>query len=431
MIDFEERCVDQNSVRARLKQPAYDNASAQRWREVSSLAKDFMARLLVVDAYERMSAGQAIKHDWFTKDKKLAKELEGLYKRATKDWKPRPVEEGLLEIIPGARQDADEESPPKARRPRSVNASGYCGLDKHLRSYGASQREEATRTKQKLIDQLNETGETFVQTTDMSTYTPNKTAPTVQFSLPSQDITTSPHTPRGARQQIHTPRTPTKGPQQRVVRQVDARNMFADFHEEDHTNSPSKNPLRESQITTQGEDDSQILLSQDDSQGPMLLAEDYDKSPFFGREHTLPAAPFSSASFLAIHSLSIRQRSAEPESILRPEPTGSSMEIEGLLQQQFSSVATDMPVSMNNTKTSHTARNEKRKLQVFENEDEEEVLVVDSTAPKRRVPGRLSTLTQEETDLRKDVLKTIPQWTSATKYGRQVKEKQGVLSSKK
>lgn len=429
MIDFEERCVDQKSVIARLAQPGYDDASEQRWRKVSSLAKNFMGRLLVVDPYARMSAGDAVRHDWFTKDKKLARELEQLYERATKDWKPRPVEEGLLEIISGIHQDADEESPLKAKpkRARNMNTSPYFGLDTHLHSYDANQREELTRTKQKLIDQLKETGETFVRTTDMSTYLANKTKPNVQFSLPSQDVTTSPHTPTVARQRIHTPRTPTKGPQHRVVRQVDARNMFADFPEEDRPNSPSRKPLRESQITTQGEDDNQISLSQDDSQGSMLLVPDYDDLLFLGLEHTRPAAPFSSAPFSATHSLSIRQKTAEQESILPPESVGSSMEIEELLQQQFSSVATDMSLSMNSKEPSLTARTEKRKLQLFE--DVEEVLVVDSTASKRRVSRRLSTLTQKEKDLRQDILDTLPQATSANKYGQRVKQKQGVLSS--
>ena len=358
--------------------PGYDIASDQRWDEVTAFAKDFIARLLVVDPHKRMSAKEAVEHDWFTRDKKLARELDQLYERANKDWRPRKVEKSLLETIPGASRDAQEEAPPRARRAPNTNASPYFGLDKHLHSYGTSQRHEAARTKQMLIDQLKESGETFVQTNYVSTYASQKPKPNAKLPLASQDISARPQTPKGPRPRVPTPRTPTKGHQKRVIREVDAKNMFADTPEEANLYSPSRNRIRESQITTQAEDESQILLSEDDTQASLLLADVESESLSLSLENTAPALSFSSAPFSTIRSLSIRNKTPEPESVQAPGSIGGSMEVEELLQRQFSSVDANASMSMNNTDERPTVKNEKRKLHVYE--DEEEELSVDSEA---------------------------------------------------
>jgi len=38
----------------------------QPWKDISALAKDFIDKLLVLDANERMTAAQAMKHPWLT-----------------------------------------------------------------------------------------------------------------------------------------------------------------------------------------------------------------------------------------------------------------------------------------------------------------------------------------------------------------------------
>lgn len=425
LLDPKEENWDQEDINDRLHNPGYDSASIRRWNAVSSSAKDFMAKLIVLDPKSRMTAPEAVKHDWFTMDKKMEKELEDLYKRANKDWKPRKVEKGILEAIPGA----DEDSPPKAKRISKMNASPYFGLDKHLRSYGHSQREEAARTKQQLIDQLKESGETFVQTTDMSSYTPQKSKPNVQFTMTSQGAEISPHTPLDSSPRIEIPRTPTKRPKLPTVRQVDARNMFADTPENDF--SPTRKSQRESQITTQAEYETYSRITLSDTQGSMLLNYEDNESSSIDHELTVDAPP-PSATFSTTRSLSLRQKTPEPDSVMPPPVVGSSMETEDLLQQQFSSVETDAFMSMTEAKSTIPARKEKRKLTVFEDQDDEEELPANPAEPKKRAAPRHSTLTQDEKELNKEVLKSMPQFVTAKQYGQKVKErKQGLVIFKK
>ena len=425
LLDPKEANWDQEDINNRLHNPGYDAASIRRWKAVSSSAKDFMAKLIVLDPKSRMTAPDAVMHDWFTKDKKMEKELEDLYKRANKDWKPRKVEKGILEAIPGANED----SPPKAKRISKMNASPYFGLDKHLRSYGQIHREDAARTKQQLIDTLKESGETFVRTTDMSTYTPQKPKPRVQFSIKSQDAEMSPHTPLDGRPRVEIPGTPTKGPKLPTIRQVDARNMFADPLEKDF--SPTRKSQRESQITTQAEYETYSRITGSDTQGSMLLNYEDNKSLSMDHERTVDAAP-PSAKFSTTRSLSLRQKTPEPESVMPPPVMGFSMETEDLLQQQFSSVESDASMSMTKAESTIPARKEKRKMKVYEDQDDEDELPANPAGPKKRAAPRHSTLTQEEKELNKEVLKSMPQFVTAKQYGQKVKEKkQGLVTFKK
>ena len=425
LLNPREENWGQEDINDRLHNPGYDAASIRRWNAVSSSAKDFMAKLIVLDPKSRMTAPDAVKHDWFTKDKKMEKELEDLYKRANNDWKPRKVEKGILEVIPGA----DEDSPPKAKRISKMNASPYFGLDKHLRSYGQGQREEAARTKQQLIDKLKESGETFVRTPDISTYTPQKSKPSVQFSIKSQDAEMSPHTPLDVRPRFEIPRTPTKGPKLPTIRQVDARNMFADPPEKDF--SPTRKSQRESQITTQAEYETYGRITGSNTQGFMLVNHEVKESSSVDHELTVDAAR-PSATFSTIRSLSLRQKTPEPESAMPPLVMEFSMETADLLQQQFSSVEADASMSMTEAEPTIPARKEKRKIKVYEERDDEDELPANPAGPKKRAAPRHGTLTQEDKELNKEVLKSMPQFVTAKQYGQKVKErKQGLVTFKK
>lgn len=59
-----------------------------QWEPVSDQAKDFVKKLLVLDEKERMSAVQALEHDWLSS--KASENSPGaLYQQAIKNWKPR------------------------------------------------------------------------------------------------------------------------------------------------------------------------------------------------------------------------------------------------------------------------------------------------------------------------------------------------------
>ncbi|OJD09948.1 CAMK protein kinase [Emergomyces pasteurianus Ep9510] len=57
------------------------------WQHVGLSAKDFVRKLLILDEDARMTARQAIAHKWFT-NPAYQMEIDELYKRAAKQWKP-------------------------------------------------------------------------------------------------------------------------------------------------------------------------------------------------------------------------------------------------------------------------------------------------------------------------------------------------------
>lgn len=58
------------------------------WMNVGERAKDFVRQLLVLDEDKRMTAKQALMHEWFT-NPSHKEEFENVYNRAVQDWKPR------------------------------------------------------------------------------------------------------------------------------------------------------------------------------------------------------------------------------------------------------------------------------------------------------------------------------------------------------
>lgn len=66
------------------------------WNRAGKRAKDFVRRLLVLDETKRMDVKQALRHCWFT-NPVYTRELEELYKRSIRDWKPR-VHRGPLVV---------------------------------------------------------------------------------------------------------------------------------------------------------------------------------------------------------------------------------------------------------------------------------------------------------------------------------------------
>jgi serine/threonine protein kinase len=58
------------------------------WNKVSKRAKGFLKSLLVLDEEKRLTAKQALDHQWFT-NPTCAAEYEKIYEHCTRDWRPR------------------------------------------------------------------------------------------------------------------------------------------------------------------------------------------------------------------------------------------------------------------------------------------------------------------------------------------------------
>ncbi|KAK4540947.1 hypothetical protein LTR36_008455 [Oleoguttula mirabilis] len=68
------------------------------WRSISRKAKSFVRQCLHVDENVRLTAKQALLHEWFT-NRHYAAEIEAAYQRAIHDWKPRSEGGNLIEFV--------------------------------------------------------------------------------------------------------------------------------------------------------------------------------------------------------------------------------------------------------------------------------------------------------------------------------------------
>jgi serine/threonine protein kinase len=77
------------------------------WKDIGRRPKDLIRKLLVLDEAHRMTASQALKHEWFT-HKRYANELEEVYQMSIADWKPRRRVFRLIEALDLDRLSASE-----------------------------------------------------------------------------------------------------------------------------------------------------------------------------------------------------------------------------------------------------------------------------------------------------------------------------------
>ncbi|KAI9784941.1 MAG: hypothetical protein M1839_001136 [Geoglossum umbratile] len=73
-------------------------SNEEEWRDVGPRAKDFVGKLIVVDAGKRMTARQALQHHWFTNEAHRGS-YQRLYERAVKNWEPRTRCANIIEDI--------------------------------------------------------------------------------------------------------------------------------------------------------------------------------------------------------------------------------------------------------------------------------------------------------------------------------------------
>jgi serine/threonine protein kinase len=67
------------------------------WSNISEPPKDFVKSLLVLKEEERMTASEALAHDWFSS---YTEDFEDLYAISIADWEPREKKLDLVDIIP-------------------------------------------------------------------------------------------------------------------------------------------------------------------------------------------------------------------------------------------------------------------------------------------------------------------------------------------
>jgi len=253
LADFEQVLkFSQGDIAVRIQCSGKKISGRQRWRAMTDRAKHFLTGLLILEPEERITAEEAVNHIWFIRPLKIGRELKRLYDRSIKDWKPRRPNDSIIEILPGR---IGKLSPlpqlvqvdrPRRKRVLDATASRYFGLERHLREPDQP-REVSQRNKQQLIDQLKKSGETFLQSGDISTYTPKKSKP----------MTEAPSTPKRSR--------PAAGAR---PRRVEANNLFGDV------------PVRSRAAGFADVPSHETAQSQSQLEHPSLLGDD-DSMPSF------------------------------------------------------------------------------------------------------------------------------------------------------
>ena len=74
-------------------------STAPEWERVGRRPKAFVKGLLTLDENERLTAQQALNHEWFTNEyHKTA--FDAVYANAIRSWKPRTLQGGIIEKLP-------------------------------------------------------------------------------------------------------------------------------------------------------------------------------------------------------------------------------------------------------------------------------------------------------------------------------------------
>ncbi|RDI79801.1 hypothetical protein Vi05172_g10212 [Venturia inaequalis] len=103
------------------------------WQKVGKRPKDLVKKLLVLDETKRLTATQALAHDWFT-NKHYADELDAVYQRSIEGWTPRRKIFRLVEALDLSRLAPDEPVadgstsryfPSESLAPSQLNPTGW------------------------------------------------------------------------------------------------------------------------------------------------------------------------------------------------------------------------------------------------------------------------------------------------------------------
>jgi serine/threonine protein kinase len=157
-ITFEElQKMSQDDVAALLVHSTHFHP---QWRDVNVHGKDFVRKLLVLDPGKRMTAKEAIQHDWFRKPAKVAAGLDSLYERANKFWSKRPSSRDIIEELVNI-TELRIRNPMPVKIP-DATASPFFSLDRHIQSSGTLTRTDLQSNRRRLLEGLKEADSHFV-----------------------------------------------------------------------------------------------------------------------------------------------------------------------------------------------------------------------------------------------------------------------------
>lgn len=95
------------------------------WQSIGRKAKSFIRGCLRLDETMRLTAKQALLHEWFT-NKHYADDIEAAYQRAIQDWVPRDADDHVVQVIDTSTAlQAAESLRPESYYPRGQVKSQY------------------------------------------------------------------------------------------------------------------------------------------------------------------------------------------------------------------------------------------------------------------------------------------------------------------
>jgi hypothetical protein len=193
-ISFEElQDMSQADIAVKLAEASRDYP---QWRHLNLQGKDFIKKLLVLEPLKRMTAKDAVNHDWFRKPARVALELDKLYERSIVFWSKRSNHIGIVEDLPNVvPEKAQPEKGSNARRKSSHQripdaASPYFGLERHLHPRGARSRSRLYSQRKRLLAELKEADTQFIVTMAQpkQDIVPKVARPEKSFRLQNEDF---------------------------------------------------------------------------------------------------------------------------------------------------------------------------------------------------------------------------------------------------
>jgi serine/threonine protein kinase len=112
--------------------------TSREWLAVRERPKDFVDKLLLLEEHKRMTAQQALKHEWFSNDFHRA-DFEELYKRTIKHWVARPARTDLIKFMGAGRlrRIAESEGVLEGKRAGSFSGATKAGkaIEAHMQPF--------------------------------------------------------------------------------------------------------------------------------------------------------------------------------------------------------------------------------------------------------------------------------------------------------
>jgi len=170
-ISFEElQDLNQTDIAVKLAQAS---RNYPQWRHLNLQGKDFVKRLLVLEPLRRMTAKEAVDHEWFRKPTRIAVELDKLYERSIVFWSKRLSHIGIVEDLPDVLSDASGRKKSQLNKANDVHrkvahkripeaASPYFGLDRHLHPRGARTKSSLHLQRKRILAELKEAESQFI-----------------------------------------------------------------------------------------------------------------------------------------------------------------------------------------------------------------------------------------------------------------------------